>query len=74
MLSSGNISSCIPNTSYAYNMSVAEYRKVQRKSDGDTLLITIPNAFARIIPLKKSDTVKMTLEDSKRIVVQRTAD
>jgi antitoxin component of MazEF toxin-antitoxin module len=52
----------------------AEYRKVQRKSDGETLLITIPNAFAQIIPLKKSDTVKMTLEDNKRIVVQRTAD
>ncbi|MGC1132844.1 MAG: hypothetical protein WA941_08475 [Nitrososphaeraceae archaeon] len=76
-LSSGNISSQVSNMSYAYPMQpAAEYRKVQQKSDGETLLITIPNTFARAIipPLKKADTVKMTLEDNKRIVVQRTAD
>ena len=52
----------------------AEYRKIQQKSDGQTLLVTIPTAFAQAIPLKKADTVKMTLEDNKRIVVQRTTD
>jgi hypothetical protein len=76
MSSSGNISSQVSNMSYAYPMQPAEYRKVQQKSDGETLLITIPNTFARAIipPLKKADTVKVTLEDNKRIVVQRTAD
>jgi hypothetical protein len=75
--STSNISSCISNISYAYPMHapVAEYRKIQQKSDGQTLLVTIPYDFAQAIipkPLQKSDTVKMTLsEDNKRIVVQR---
>lgn len=40
----------------------AQYRKVQKKTDCETLLVTIPTAFAQAIPLQKSDVVKITLE------------
>jgi hypothetical protein len=57
-----NISSQVSSISYLYTMSQAEYRKLQKKSDGGTLLVTIPTAFAQAIPLQKSDVVKITLE------------
>ena len=52
-------------------MQHTEYRKVMKKSDGETLLITIPFRFAEAIPLRKNDTVKMSLKHDKTIVVQR---
>lgn len=66
----------IHTTSYALSMlqSGTEYRKVQKKSDGKTLLITVPFRFAEAIPLRKNDTVKMTLRDDKSIVVTRATD
>lgn len=51
-------------------MSQTEYRKLQKKSDGKTLLVTIPAAFAQAIPLLKSNVVKMTLE-GKIITMER---
>jgi antitoxin component of MazEF toxin-antitoxin module len=51
-------------------MSQPEYRKLQKKTDGETLLVTIPTAFAHDIPLQKSDVVKMTLE-GKRVILER---
>lgn len=75
MSSGSNISSyCISNMSYAYFMQATEYRKVQQKSDGETLLVTIPFAFAQAIQLRKADTVKMTLRDDKSIVVSRATE
>ena len=74
MSSSGNISSQVSNVSYAYSMSTAEYRKVQQKSHSETLLITVPFRFAEAIPLRKNDTVKMILDDNKRIIVERAGD
>lgn len=73
MSSSGNNSLDIHTTSYALYMQ-AEYRKIQQKSDGQTLLVTIPTAFAQAVPLKKSDTVMMKLDKNKRIVVQRATN
>jgi antitoxin component of MazEF toxin-antitoxin module len=52
----------------------AEYVKVQKHSENRTLMVTIPYVFAQSIPIQKGDTVKMTLENNKRIVVERTAD
>ena len=52
-------------------MSQAEYRKIQKHSDNGTLLVTIPTAFAQAIPLLKSDVVKMTLVESKRITMEK---
>ena len=77
MSSSGN-----NNTSYIYIITLVypmqkpavEYRKIQKHSSGDTLLVTIPYDFAKAIPLKKSDTVRMVLNSDNKIVVQRVAD
>jgi hypothetical protein len=65
-----NISSQVSSISYLYTMSQAEYRKLQKKSDGETLLVTIPTAFVHDIPLQKSDVVKMTL-DGKRVIMEK---
>ena len=48
-------------------MSQSEYRKL-KKSDGTTLLVTIPTAFAHDIPLHKSD-MALTLQ-GKRIMME----
>lgn len=64
----------IPTFVYLVQKPAVEYRKIQKHSSGDTLLVTIPYDFAKAIPLKKSDTVKMILDSDKRIVVQRVAD
>ena len=58
--------------SYALSMQAEYYRRIQQKSDGQTLLVTIPTEFAQAIQLQKADTVKMTL-NNKSIVVQRAA-
>lgn len=69
------ISSQVSNMSYAYSMLQAQYRRIQQKSDGQTLLVTIPTEFAQAIQLRKADTVKMTLsKENKSIVVQRATD
>lgn len=60
----------VSNVSFPYTMSQAEYRKLQKKSDGKTLLVTIPTAFAQAIPLQKSDVVKMTL-DGKLVIMEK---
>lgn len=65
------LSSHVSSISSLYTMSQAEYRKLQKKSDGETLLVTIPTAFAQAIPLLKSDVVKMTLVEGKRITVEK---
>jgi hypothetical protein len=66
----------IDSVSFAYPMSQhkAEYRKIQQHSHNRTLLVTIPITFADAISITKNSVVKMTLEDNKRIVVQRMAD
>lgn len=64
-------SSSIHSISFWYSMSQTEYRKIQKHSDNGTLLVTIPTAFAQAIPLLKSDVVKMTLVDAKRIIMER---
>ncbi|HET6730007.1 MAG TPA: hypothetical protein VFH04_00230 [Nitrososphaeraceae archaeon] len=64
------LSSHVSSISSLYTMSQAEYRKLQKKSDGETLLVTIPIAFAQSIPLLKSYVVKMTLE-GKRITIEK---
>jgi hypothetical protein len=64
------LSSHVSSISSLYTMSQAEYRKLQKKSDGETLLVTIPTTFAHDIPLQKSDVVKMTL-DGKRVILER---
>ncbi|MGH9983812.1 MAG: hypothetical protein ACRD8W_07645 [Nitrososphaeraceae archaeon] len=69
---SNRISSQVSNMSYAFSMQ-EYYRRIQQKSDGQTLLVTIPTEFAQAIQLQKADTVKMTL-NNKSIVVQRAAD
>ena len=51
-----------------------EYIKVQKYSENRTLMVTIPFAFAQSIAIQKGDTVKMMLQDNKRIVVERAAD
>lgn len=56
------ISSHVSSISFPSIMSQSEYRKLQKKTDGETLLVTIPTAFAQAIPLQKSDVVKITLE------------
>lgn len=72
MSNSSNNSFDIHTTSYAFSMQ-EYYRRIQQKSDGQTLLVTIPTEFAQAIQLQKADTVKMRLRD-KTIVVQRAAD
>jgi hypothetical protein len=67
---SNRLSSHVSSISFPSIMSQAEYRKLQKKSDGETLLVTIPTAFAQAIPLLKSDVVKMTLE-GKRITMEK---
>ena len=52
----------VSSISFPSTMSQSEYRKLQKKTDGETLLVTIPTAFAQAIPLQKSDVVKITLE------------
>lgn len=51
-----------------------EYIKVQKHSENRTLMVTIPFAFAQSIAIQKGDTVRMTLEDNRRIIVERTTD
>jgi antitoxin component of MazEF toxin-antitoxin module len=49
------------------------YMRVQKHSDeGNQLTITIPSEFARILSIDRGDTVKVTLEKDKRIVVEAT--
>ncbi len=60
----------VSSISFQSTMSQAEYRKLQKKTDGETLLVTIPTAFTQAIPLQKSDVVKMTLE-GKRITLEK---
>ena len=59
-------------TSNAFSMQ-EYYRRIQQKNNGQTLLITIPTAFAQAIQLQKADTVKMRLRD-KTIVVSRATN
>lgn len=51
-------------------MSQTEYRKLQKKTGGETLLVTIPTAFVQAIPLQKSDVVRMTL-DGERVIMEK---
>jgi hypothetical protein len=61
----------VSSLSFPSIVSQAEYRKLQKKTDGKTLLVTIPTAFAQAIPLLKSDVVKMTLVEGKRITMEK---
>ncbi|MGH9988355.1 MAG: hypothetical protein ACRD8W_30845 [Nitrososphaeraceae archaeon] len=58
--------------SYAFSMQ-EYYRRIQQKSDGQTLLVTIPTEFAQAIQLQKAATVKMRLRD-KTIVASRATN
>ena len=71
-MSSSSISSQVSSISYVYPMQ-EYYRRIQQKSDGQTLLVTIPTEFAQAIQLQKADTVKMRLRD-KTIVVSRATN
>ena len=74
MSSSNNNSIYLHTTSYVFSMQAQEYyRRIQQKSDGQTLLVTIPTEFAQAIQLQKADTVKMRLRD-KTIVVSRATN
>jgi hypothetical protein len=48
----------------------AEYVKVQKHSENRTLMVTIPFAFARAIPVQKGDTMKMQLV-GKRVTMEK---
>lgn len=51
-----------------------QFIKVQKHSENRTLMVTIPFAFAESIAIQKGDTVRMTLEDNRRIVVERATN
>lgn len=65
---SSHNTSHVSSLSFPPIVSQAEYRKLQKKSDGETLLVTIPTAFAQAIQLQKSDVVKMTLKNESIVM------
>ena len=72
MSSSSNNSIYVHTTSSVFSMQ-EYYRRIQQKSDGQTLLVTIPTEFAQAIRIHKADTVRMKLKD-KIIVVSRATN
>lgn len=50
--------------------SMGETVKVQRK--GGSLQTTIPKSLARVLDIEEGDTLEVTLDEDKRIVLQQT--
>jgi hypothetical protein len=53
---------------------LVRYRTLQKHSEHDTLAVSLPVQWTRLLGLRKADNVKVTFEDNKRIVVERTTD
>jgi hypothetical protein len=51
---------------------LVRYRTLQKHSEHDTLAVSLPVQWTRLLGLRKSDNVKVTFEDNRRIVVERT--